>query len=151
MATMTSTAMNQHRRAVPAMYVGLALTVATTIAPYVDRATTGVLASHIAAGWPAYSQARLDSAVTIWLVVFSVVGALGVAGWIGTIWAVESGKGWARWTATTLFALGISIALTLVLITEPTGQQGLPLVLAWIGVLPSLAGAVAVAKLWRSS
>ena len=151
MTTMTSTTMNQHRPAVPAMYAGLALTVAATIAPYVDRATTGVLASHIDAGWPAYGQARIESAVTTWLVILSVLGALGAAGWIGTIWAVESGKRWARWTATTLFALGISIALTLVFITEPTGQQGLPPALAWIGVLPSLAGAVAVARLWRRS
>jgi hypothetical protein len=152
MTTMTSTSTNQHHQsAVRAMYAGLVLTVAATIAPYVDRATTSALASHIEAGWPAYSEARIDTAVTTWLVILSALGALGVAGWIGTIWAVRSRKGWARWTATTLFALGISTALTLVFITEPTGQQGLPPALAWIGVLPSLAGAVAVSRLWRRS
>jgi len=152
MTTMTSTTMNHpHQPAVRAMYAGLVLTVAATIAPYVDRATTGLLASHIHAGWPAYSQARIDSAVTTWLVILSVMGALGVAGWVGTIWATRSGKSWARWTATSLFALGVSVAMTLALVTEPTGQQGLPALLAWIGVLPSIAGAVAVVRLWRKS
>jgi len=148
-STTTTTTLQHHRSAVAAMYAGLALTVGAAIAPYVDRATAGVLAAHVHSGYPAYSQERADSAVTTWLVILSVVGVLGVAGWIGAIRAVRSDRRWARWTATILFALGASVALTLLLVREPTGQLGLPPVLGWIGVLPSLAGALAVFRLWR--
>jgi hypothetical protein len=78
------------------MYAGLALTVVATIAPYVDRATGHVLADHIRAGYPTYSQERIDSAVTTYLVILTVVGVLGVVSWVWTTWAVKSGKRWAR-------------------------------------------------------
>jgi len=146
---MTST--QQHRPALAALYAGLALTIVAMIAPYVDRATGHVLADHIRAGYPTYSQERIDSAVTTWLVILSVVGALGIVSWIWTIWAVKSGKGWARWVATAMFALGTSVALTGLLVKDTSGDTGLAPLLGWIGMLPGLAGLVAVTMLWRRS
>jgi len=131
------------------MYAGLVLTVVATIAPYVDRATGGVLADHIENGYPTYTQDRIDSAVTLWVLILSVVGALGVLSWIWTIWAVRTEKEWARWAATTMFALGTSLALTALLIKDTSGDTGLAPLLGWIGMLPCLAGLVAVALLWR--
>ena len=79
-----------------AMYAGLGLTVATIGVTYGDHATANVLAAHIRSGYPTYSNARIDSAVAIYLVYLTVIGALGMASWLGTIWAVKAGKWWAR-------------------------------------------------------
>jgi hypothetical protein len=58
-------ALDQHERsAIRTMYIGVALTVVALIVPYVDHVTTNKLADHIRAGYPTYSQARIDTAVT---------------------------------------------------------------------------------------
>ncbi|WP_327707062.1 hypothetical protein OG530_40690 [Streptomyces decoyicus] len=51
------------------MYAGPGLTVIATIVRYVDHVTTHRLADHIRAGYPTYTQARVDSAVAMpgWL------------------------------------------------------------------------------------
>lgn len=141
----------QQRPALGAMYAGLALTVAATIAPYVDRATGNVLADHIRDGYPTYPQTRIDTAVTTWLVILSVVGALGIVSWLWTIQAVRAGKAWARWAATAMFVLGTSVALTALLVKDTSGDTGLAPLLGWIGMLPCLAGLGAVTILWRRS
>lgn len=133
-----------------AVYIGLVLTVLATIAPYVDRATSNMLARHIRDGYPTYTRARVDSAVTAWLVILTVIGAVGVAGWIWTIWAVKTGKKWARWAVTALFVLGTSVALTALLVKDTSGATGLPPLLGCIGLMPCLAGLAAVTALWRS-
>jgi len=141
----------RHAPALRALHTGLALTVVGAAAPFVDRVTTHALADHIAAGYPAYPQDRIDSAVSTWLVILSVIGALGVAGWIWTIRAVTTGKRWARWSATAMLALGTSVALTELLVRDTSGDTGLPGQLGWLGILPCVAGAVAVTMLWRGS
>lgn len=132
-----------------AMYAGLALTVLATIAPYADRGTTHLLADHIRAGYPSYPQARVDSAVTTYLVVLSVIGALGVLAWLTTAWAVTAGKRWARPAATVMFVLGTGIALAGLLTKDTSGVTGLPPELGWAGMSPCPAGLVAVTLLWR--
>jgi hypothetical protein len=139
------------RPAVGVMYAGLALTVVALAVPYVDHATANVLASHLRDGYPTYSPARIDSAVTSYLIYLSVAGALGIACWLAMIRAVKAGQRWARAAATVAFALGTSIALTNLLIRDTSGDTGLPPLLGGAGVLPCLAGLVAVALLWRRS
>lgn len=131
------------------MHAGLALTALATIAPYVDRSTTHLLAHHIRAGYPTYPQAWVDSAVTTYLVVLSVIGALGVLAWLTTAWVVKAGKRWARPAATVMFMLGTSVGLTGLLTKDTSGAAGLPPALGWAGMIPCLAGVVAVALLWR--
>ncbi|WP_225101859.1 hypothetical protein [Streptomyces sp. CoH27] len=131
-----------------AMYAGLALTVLATTAPYVDRGTTHLLADHIRAGYSSYPQARVDSAVTTYLVVLSVIGALGVLAWLTTAWAVHAGKRWARPAATVMFVLGTSIGLAGLLTKDTSGATGLPPQLGWAGMIPCLAGVVAIALMW---
>ena len=65
---MTTALVKHERSAIVAMYAGVALTVVATIVPYVDHATANVLADHIRAGYPTYTQARIDTAVTTYLV-----------------------------------------------------------------------------------
>ena len=109
------------------------------------------LAAHIRAGYPAYSHARIDAAVNTYLIYLSVVGVLGIVCWLGMIWAVRAGKRWARWVATVIFAAATIVALTDLLIKDTSGDTGLPPLLGWIGMLPCLAGLLAVVLLWRSS
>jgi plastocyanin len=139
------------RSVIRAMYASLALTVVATIVPYVDRATGNVLADHVRAGYPTYIQARIDSAVTTYLVYLSVVGALGIISCLGTIWAVKAGKRWVRGAATAMFALGIGIALTGLLVKDTSGDIGLPPLLGWVGMFLCLVGLLAVTLLWRRS
>lgn len=133
------------------MCAGLGLTVVAMIAPYVDRAGANGLAGHIRAGYPAYSQARIDTAVRSYLVYLTVIGVLGIASWLGTIWAVRAGKRWARWVAAAVFAVATTIALTDLLIKDTSGDTGLPAVLGWLGLLPCLAGLLTVGLLSRRS
>ncbi|WP_202637737.1 hypothetical protein [Bailinhaonella thermotolerans] len=143
------TGTSHERGAVAAMYAGLGLTVLAAIAPYADDATTRLLADHIHAGYPAYSPARVDSAVNTYLVLLSAIGALGVISWLCTAWAVRRGKRWARPAATVLLALGVVVGLTGLLTQDTSGDTGLPPALGWIGMAPCLAGLLAVALLWR--
>ena len=145
------TTAHHQRSAIEAMYAGLALTVLAVIVLYGDHATANVLAGHIRAGYPTYTQARIDSAVTAYLVYLSVVGALGILCWLWTIWALKAGKRWARGGATTMFVLGTGIALIDLLIKDTSGDTGLPPLLGWAGMLPCLAGLLAVVLLWRRS
>lgn len=143
---------SQHQPlAIGAMYAGLALTVVATIVPHIDRATANLLADHIRAGYPTYTDARIDAAVTTYLVYLSVVGALGVVAWLGMIRAVKVDRRWVRGGATAMFALATSIALFDLLVKDTSGDTGLPPLLGWVGMLPCLAGLVAVASLWRKS
>ncbi|WP_243640321.1 hypothetical protein [Streptacidiphilus pinicola] len=119
------------------------------IAPYIDGGTTHLLADHIRAGYPDYSQARVDSAVTTYLVLSSVVGALGVLAWLTAAWAFKEGKRWARPVATVMFVLGTSVGLAGLLTKDTSGATGLPPELGWVGMIPCLAGVPAVTSLWR--
>ena len=138
------------RSALAAMYGGLVVTVLATVVPFVDRATTHLLADHIRAGYPAYDDARVEAAVTAYLVALSVVGVLGAASWLWTAWAVRADKRWARPAATAMFVLGLGVGLTGLLTKDTSGDTGLPATLGWVGMAPSLAGLLAVALLWKS-
>lgn len=144
--------MSRARRqgAIGAMYTGLGLAVIATVAPYADSATTHLLADHIRGGYPAYSPARVDSAVNTYLVLLSVIGALGILAWCGAIRAAKADTRWARPASTVLFVLGAGVGLTGLLTKDTSGATGLPPALGWAGLAPCLAGALAVALLWRS-
>jgi len=133
---MTTVSVKHEQSAIAAMYAGLALTVVTLIVPYIDHATANVLADHIRAGYPTYSRARIDTAVTTYLVYLSIIGALGVVSWLWTIRTINAGKRWARGAATAMFALGTGIALFDLLVKDTSGDTGLPSLLGWIGMLP---------------
>ena len=78
------------------MYAGLAMTVIAMIVPYIDHARSNTLAHHIGAGYPTYTDARIDTAATTYLVYLSIIGVLGVVGWLWTVRAIKAGKRWAR-------------------------------------------------------
>ena len=108
------------------------------------------MADHIRAGYPAYTQAKIDSAVSTYLVYLSVLGALSIICWLWTIWAVRACKRWVRAAATAMFVLGTGIAAFDLLIKDTSGDTGLPSMLGWVGMLPCLAGLLAVTLLWTT-
>lgn len=138
------------RRVVVSMYIGLLLTAAATVAPYIDRATSHVLANHIHHGYPAYTPDRVDTAVITWLVILTVLGVFGMGGWAVTIWAVKAHKAWARPMAAVLFVTGTSLAFAALLTKDNSGEVGLAPLLGWIGMLPPLSGLVALVMLWTA-
>lgn len=93
--------------------------------------------------------ARVDSAANIYLVILSVIGALGVSGWLWTVRSVKTGKRPTRAVVTTLFVLGTSVELTGLLIKDTSGDTGLPHLLGWVGLAPCLPELLAVVLLWR--
>jgi hypothetical protein len=65
--------------------------------------------------------------------------------------AVKAGRRWARAAAPAMFALGAGIGLLDLIIKDTSGDTGLPPLLGWVGMLPSVAGLLAVTLLWRRS
>jgi hypothetical protein len=141
--------LDRKRAVLAALYTGLTATVVATIAPYLDQATSHTLAHHIRSGYPSYTQARIDTAVTTYEVILTIIGVLGVAGWAVVIHAVTTGRQSAGPLATVAFLLGLGIALTDLLIKDTSGLTGLSPLLGWAGIVPCLPGLVAVTLLWR--
>jgi hypothetical protein len=133
--------------AIAAMCVGLLLTGAATVAPFVDRATGHVLANHIHDGYPTYTAQRVDEAVTTWITVLTFIGVLGVTGWLTTIWAVATHRPWARPTAIALLLIGTGLALASLLTKDSSGEIGFVPMLGGIGLAPSVPGLMTVALL----
>lgn len=50
-----------------------------------------------------------------------------------------------------MFVLGTGVALFDLLVKDTSGDTGLPPLLGWTGMLPSLAGLLAVTLLWIRS
>ncbi|MFB4315498.1 hypothetical protein [Actinomadura sp. 21ATH] len=138
----------RERWATAAMWAGLGLTVAATAAPYLDRATLHLLADHIRAGYPGYSQEKIDTAVTAYLMLLTAIGACGAVAWLWTIRAVGRARRWARPAATAMLVLGTCTGLAMLLTRDTSGDTGLPPELAWTGLAPCLAGLATVALLW---
>lgn len=137
------------RAARAALGGGLAMTIVVTAAAFIDNATTRLLADHIQASYPSYRADEIETAVTLYLVILSVVGGLGVLTWIATIRATTRGRRWAPWLATAMFVAAACVALAGLTVRDTSGDVGLVPLLAWLQVLPCMLGLVAVAQLWR--
>lgn len=139
------------RTPIATLLAGLGLTVTGLVVLYVDYLAGNVLRGHIRSGYPALPATDIDTAATIYLVYLSILGVLGILFWSVTTWAVATGKRWARWLATAIFLLAGAVALTNLMITDTSGDTGLPPLLGWLGMLPCVAGLAVVVQLWRSS
>jgi predicted permease len=85
-----------------------------------------------------------------YLVSLSIVGVLGIMCWFFVIQAVRRRRRWARSVATLVLFVGTSVGLFGLLVRDTSGDTGLPPSLGWLGMLPCLAGVVAVSLLWRA-
>lgn len=128
------------------MYAGLALTIVAMIVPIADQASTDSLSRHLQEVYAGYDvDVPPASAVLAYLVT---IGGLGVVAWLWVVSAVKRHKQWARPAATALFVLGSGLAV-LDLTVQEYGRTILPAPVGLVGLLPCLAGLVAVVLLWR--
>ncbi|GAA4820385.1 hypothetical protein GCM10023353_30320 [Tomitella cavernea] len=140
------------RHALRAMYAGLILSVLAVVVAYADRAGGPTsLAGHLRSGYPAYSPTQIDAAAHTYLVLLTALGGVGVACWLGAIRAVRTGKRWARWACAAAWGAATSLAIAGLVVTDTSGDVGLPPLLGWAGLLPCVAGLVAVVLLRRTS
>lgn len=139
------------RRTLETAYGGLALTMVTIVVLYAAHLGGNVLAEHIRSGYPSYSASDAEAAATTYVIYLTVLGALGVISWLITVWSITADKRWARWLASALFVAGTTIALFDLTVRDTSGDTGIPPILGWIGLLPSLAGLIVVILLWRTS
>lgn len=130
---------------------GLLFTLAALAVLYADRLTGNLLAAHIQDGYPDLSPSRIEEAARTYLGYLSAVGVLGLAGWAITIRLVARRRRSTPWVATGLFVVGTTVALFDLLVRDTSGDTGLPPLLGWVGLLPSLAGLAVVVLLLRTS
>jgi hypothetical protein len=133
-----------------ALVAGLLLTVLATAAPLVDLATVDSIGDHVRSAYPDWSATEVGkdrTAITAYLVA---VGVHGLVGWLTTLAGVNRGKRWTRWVGTTLFAVGATVALINVSVGGEAYKTIVPLLHGTLGLLPALAGLVAVVALWRT-
>jgi hypothetical protein len=147
--TLLSRPLSAQRSAIPTLYAGMALTVAALGVAWLDHATANLLASHIRAGYPQYTQTHINAAATTYLVYLSVIAVVSLIGWGWTLQAVKRGKRWTRPVATTIFLIGVGVLLADLLIKDTSGARGLPTLLGCVGLSPTLPGLLVVCQLWR--
>jgi hypothetical protein len=117
-----------------ALWCGLILTGVVTVFPFLNRS---VLADHIRSGYPSYTSGEVNHAVDLYLVILATAGVVGIVGWLATIWAVRSGKGWIRWVAPVLLVGAIAFALTGLTVRDTSGDVGLAPMIGWLQMLPA--------------
>ncbi|WP_235735248.1 hypothetical protein [Nocardioides alcanivorans] len=136
----------ERQRAVLALLgAGLVLSVIAACVPLLAQQ---VLEDHIRDGYPAYSDGRVDSAVTAWLALLATLGGLGVVGWLVSIVAVRRQRR-ARLVVTVMATLGLGVSLTAALTQDTSGEVGLAPLFGLLVLLPCVAGVVAAVLVWR--
>jgi len=103
-------------RAVQLMYVGAALSL---IGIVVAWATKSQLRDQVAKASPSLTPDQVDTALTVSLVIATVVGLVAVGLWLWMAAANGAGKSWARVLSTVLG--GLSVVSTLVTLRSATG------------------------------
>lgn len=142
-------ATSQNRPALAALSAGLVLSILSTAAPYVDHAGANVLADHIRAGYPSYTESQVDHATSVWIAILTVIGVLGCLGWLAAMWILKARKSWAPWAVVGLFLIGTGLAMAAAWTKDTSADSGLAPQLGLVGLAPSLAGLLAVALIWR--
>ncbi|QHF94284.1 hypothetical protein DEH18_10980 [Streptomyces sp. NHF165] len=136
-------------RALPALWTGLALTVAATLVPLVDAVTADILTGRLHTVYDGeISGPEIDAGRTVVLGYLTVLGVLAAGCWLWALYAARRDTRLLRPAATVLLALGWCVALADALITE-YGETVLPPLFGAAGILPCVAGTVAVLRLRR--
>ena len=135
--------------AITPMLIGLALTVVAATVAALDPVLANLVGQHVREAYPQWDPGTVSTertAIIGWLVG---TAALGVIGWLSSIWAVRRRKRRAPWVATAWLTLGLLTAG----LTLGTGGAAydviVPTPLGLLSTLPLLPGAVAVFWLWR--
>lgn len=140
--------MNRHysRAATAALCVGLALTILTTLCVFVSTTAIG---EHIQTGYPRYSRGQISAAASFYTVYLIALGTLGAIVWAFVLWLVRRRRAWAYPLAIISFLVGTSFGLLNLLIRDTSGDTALPELIGGMGLLPSVAGLVAIVLMWK--
>jgi hypothetical protein len=131
---------------VTALGIGLLLTVITLIALVIDQASVHSIADHVDT---LYAPLGLHPDPNVLFGILYVTGLIGIVLWLSTIWGARRQKRGARVVASMVFVVATSFAL-LVLFVSEHGTQIFPTVWGVVGLLPSVAGLLAVTLSWRT-
>lgn len=126
------------------MWVGLALTLITVLALVRDQTSVHSLAAQVDAH---YSPFGLHPDPNVLFAFMYVTAAIGMLLWLTTIWAVRRQKPGIRLVASAVFVGATGIAALVLLASEYEGRV-FPTIWGVLGLLPCIAGLVAVALLW---
>src|SRR5690606_38605903 len=110
-----------------------------------DQTSIGLLSRHLEEVYAGYAAS--GPAVSMIRIYLLTTGAVGVVTWLWMVWAVRARKRWAPAAATVIFVLATVLASANFFIQE-YGQALIPAQFALAGLLPCLAGLVAVVLLW---
>jgi hypothetical protein len=130
--------------ALRALWAGSAVTALITVLALVDPLSTHLLGTHVAAGYPTYTDAEIDRAVAIYVTILVIVGILGTAGWVTTIRLARAGRRSAVWTGAALCTAGALIAVTGLTVTDTSGMVGLAPTFGWLLLAPCAIGVAAL-------
>jgi hypothetical protein len=144
MTSFTPTKLRAPRSEVTAMGIGLLLTLVMLTALVVDQMGVNSIAAHVAA---LYGPLNLHPDPSVLFDVLYVTSVVGILLWVTMIWGVSRQKSWARIVVSIVFLTATSFAL-LVLFVSEFGKRIFPAPVGILGLLPSIAGLVAVIELW---
>ena len=144
MTEFSETRQNPWRGATLALRVGLALSLASAVGLLIDQTSVHSLVEHVTAQYSPYGAVPDPNVLFGYL--YATAG-LAVAAWLIALRGVRRRKAWVRLFASMTFVVGAMLAVFKLVITE-YGILIFPMVWSVLGLLPSLAGLVAVSLLW---
>ena len=144
MTEVSETRQNPWRGATLALRVGLALSLASAVGLFIDQTSAHSLAEHVSAQYSPYGAVPDPNVLFGYL--YATAG-LAIAAWLIALRGVRSRKSWVRLFASVTFLVGAMLAVFNLVIRE-YGTPIFPVLWSVLGLLPALAGLVAVRLLW---
>ena len=144
MTEVSETRQNPWRGATLALRVGLALSLASAVGLFIDQTSVHSLAEHVSAQYSPYGAVPDPNVLFGYL--YATAG-LAIAAWLIALRGVRSRKSWVRLFASVTFLVGAMLTVFNLVIRE-YGTPIFPVLWSVLGLLPSLAGLVAVRLLW---
>ncbi len=133
---------------VRALRFGVGLQVVCLLLPLLDLWVFGSVERHVEAAYPEWDAGEVAMDRNAIVIGLLIVGVLGLAGWLLSLWAAKRDRG-VRATVTTLFVLGMS---ALGAVAGAGGDPYNQYVPWWLGstilVLLALPGSAAVLAAW---
>lgn len=135
---------NAWRGATLALSIGLALSLASIAGLLVDQMSVHSLADHVSAQYSPFGKVPDPDVLFAYLYI---TAGLGVVVWMIALRGARRRKRWVPWLAGMTFVVGAALAVFNLVITEH-GTQVFPVLWSVLGLLPSVAGLIAVSLLW---
>ena len=132
------------RGATLAISIGLVLSVASIVGLLVDQMSVGNLADHVTAQYSPYGE--VPDSIVLFAYLYTTAGP-GVVTWLIALRGARRRKPWVPLLAGMTFVVGAVLVVFNLVITEH-GTQIFPVLWSVLGLLPSVAGLIAVILLW---